>query len=33
MVRIDNQTNISELLSFYPETGKVFRKFGVPVNG
>lgn len=33
MVQVNNKTNIGELLAFHPETGQVFRKFGVTVTG
>lgn len=33
MVQLTNKTNVSEILAFYPETQKVFHKYGIPTGG
>lgn len=33
MVQVTNETNVGELLAYYPETRTVFRKFGIPCTG
>lgn len=33
MVQLTNKTNLGEILSLYPETQKVFRKYGIPTGG
>ena len=33
MVHINGATNVGEILSRYPETRHIFRKYGIPFNG